>query len=121
MTDADVVLGLLRPEELPGRADAAGRDAARAAVGRLAERLGLGLSRRPRPGSSTVNNLHAATLIRQQTLERGLDPRDFVLYAYGGAGPVHAFGYAAEIGVREVRDPARQRRVHAVGLRHRGR
>ena len=47
----------------------------------------------------------AATLIRQQTLERGLDPRDFVLYSYGGAGPVHAFGYAAEIGVREVLIP----------------
>ena len=41
-------------------------------------------------------------MIRQQTLERGLDPRDFVLYAFGGAGPVHACGYAAESGVREV-------------------
>jgi N-methylhydantoinase A len=46
--------------------------------------------------------MHAATVIRQQTVERGLDPRDFVLYAFGGAGPVHAFGYAAESGVREV-------------------
>jgi len=46
--------------------------------------------------------MQAATVIRQQTLERGLDPRDFVLYAFGGAGPVHAFGYAAESGVREV-------------------
>ena len=45
------------------------------------------------------------SLVRQQTLERGLDPRDFVLYSYGGAGPVHAFGYAAEIGVREVLIP----------------
>jgi len=49
-----------------------------------------------------INNMQAATVIRQQTLERGLDPRDFVLYAFGGAGPVHAFGYAAESGVREV-------------------
>src|SRR5262249_22019074 len=56
-------------------------------------------------GIVNVNNLRAATLIRQQTLERGLDPRDFVLYSYGGAGPVHAFGYAAEIGVREVLIP----------------
>jgi N-methylhydantoinase A len=46
--------------------------------------------------------MHAATVIRQQTVERGHDPRDFALYAYGGAGPVHAFGYAAESGVREV-------------------
>jgi len=35
----------------------------------------------------------------------GLDPRDFVLCSYGGAGPVHAFGYAAEIGVAEVLIP----------------
>jgi N-methylhydantoinase A len=41
-------------------------------------------------------------VIRRQTVERGLDPRDFALYAFGGAGPVHAFGYAAESGVREV-------------------
>ena len=33
-----------------------------------------------------VNNHAAATLIRQRTLEQGLDPRDFVVYAYGGAG-----------------------------------
>lgn len=46
--------------------------------------------------------MHAATVIRQQTVERGHDPRDFALYAFGGAGPVHAFGYAAESGVREV-------------------
>lgn len=101
VTDADVVLGLLRPDGfLDGRMslDAA---AARSAVGRLAELLGVSLEDAA-AGIVTVNNLHAATLIRQQTLERGLDPRDFVLYAYGGAGPLHAFGYAAEIGVKEV-------------------
>ena len=73
-------------------------------VGRLADSLGLGLEETA-AGMINVNNLRAATLIRQQTLERGLDPRDFVLYSYGGAGPVHAFGYAAEIGVREVLIP----------------
>ncbi len=76
-------------------------NAARAAVGRLAGSLGLGLEETA-AGIVNVNNLHAATAIRQQTLERGLDPRDFVLYSYGGAGPVHAFGYAGEIGIREV-------------------
>jgi N-methylhydantoinase A len=104
VTDADVVLGLLRPDSfLAGRMplDAA---AARAAVGRLADALGLGIEEAA-AGIVNVNNLRAATLIRQQTLERGLDPRDFVLYSYGGAGPVHAFGYAAEIGVREVLIP----------------
>src|ERR1700760_496076 len=75
-----------------------------AGVGRRADSLGLGLEETA-AGMINVNNLRAATLIRQQTLERGLDPRDFILYSYGGAGPVHAFGYAAEIGVREVLIP----------------
>ena len=101
VTDADVVLGLIRPKGfLDGRMplDA---EAARAAVGVLAKRLGLSLEETA-AGIVNVNNMHAATLIRQETIERGLDPRDFVLYAYGGAGPVHAFGFAAEIGVQDV-------------------
>ena len=104
VTDADVVLGLLRPDSFLGGRMPLDEHAARAAVGALAAELGLGLEDTA-AGIVTVNNLRAATLIRQQTLERGLDPRDFVLYAYGGAGPVHAFGYAAEIGVREVLIP----------------
>jgi N-methylhydantoinase A len=101
VTDADVVLGLIRPKAfLDGRMplDA---EAARAAVGALAEQLGLSLEETA-AGIVNVNDMRAATLIRQQTIERGEDPRDFVLYAYGGAGPVHAFGFAAEIGVRDV-------------------
>src|SRR5580704_17664950 len=101
VTDADVVLGLLRPESFLAGRMPLDVNAARAAVGRLAGSLGLGLEETA-AGIVNVNNLHAATLIRQQTLERGLDPRDFVLYSYGGAGPVHAFGYAGEIGIREV-------------------
>ena len=104
VTDADVVLGLLRPDSFLGGRMPLDEDASRAAIARLADSLGLGLEETA-AGIININNLRAATLIRQQTLERGLDPRDFVLYAYGGAGPVHAFGYAAEIGVREVLIP----------------
>ena len=101
MTDADVVLGLIRADTfLDGRMPL-DRDAAVAAVGRLAERLDLTVEETA-AGILRINNMHAAMVIRQQTLERGLDPRDFVLYAFGGAGPVHAFGYAAESGVRAV-------------------
>ncbi|MDB5065833.1 MAG: hydantoinase/oxoprolinase family protein [Chloroflexi bacterium] len=101
VTDADVVLGLIRPKAfLDGRMplDA---EAARTAVRALATRLDLSLEETA-AGIVHVNNMRAATLIRQQTIERGQDPRDFVLYAYGGAGPVHAFGFAAEIGVQDV-------------------
>jgi N-methylhydantoinase A len=104
VTDADVVLGLLRPDSFLAGRMPLDEAAARAAVRQLAEALGLTLEEAA-AGIVNVNNLRAATLIRQQTLERGLDPRDFVLYSYGGAGPVHAFGYAAEIGVREVLIP----------------
>ena len=104
VTDADVVLGLLRPDSFLARRMPLDETASRTLVGRLADSLGLGLEETA-AGLVNVNNLHAATLIHQQTPERGLDPRDFVLYSYGGAGPVHAFGYAAEIGVREVLIP----------------
>ncbi|MEV5152180.1 hydantoinase/oxoprolinase family protein [Streptomyces werraensis] len=101
VTDADVVLGLIRPKIfLDGRMQL-DTELSRAAVGRLAEQLGMTLEETA-AGIVNVNNMHAATLIRRQTVERGLDPRDFRLYAYGGAGPVHAFGFAAEAGVREV-------------------
>jgi N-methylhydantoinase A len=101
VTDADVVLGLLRPEAFLGGRMPLDRDAAVAAMGRLATRLGL-TAEETAVGILRINNMHAATVIRQQTVERGHDPRDFALYAFGGAGPVHAFGYAAESGVREV-------------------
>ncbi|MEA2243587.1 MAG: N-methylhydantoinase [Solirubrobacteraceae bacterium] len=101
VTDADVVLGLIRPEAfLDGRMPL-DRDAAVAAVGRLATRLDLTVEETA-AGILRINTMRAATVIRQQTVERGHDPRDFVLYAFGGAGPVHAFEYAAESGVREV-------------------
>jgi N-methylhydantoinase A len=92
---------MLRPEAfLDGRMPL-DRDAAVAAVGRLATRLGLTVEETA-AGILRINTMRAATVIRQQTMERGHDPRDFTLYAFGGAGPVHAFGYAAESGVREV-------------------
>jgi N-methylhydantoinase A len=104
VTDADVVLGLLRADSFLAGRIPLDEQAARAAVGGLADALGLSLEETA-AGIINLNNLRAATLIRQQTLERGLDPRDFVLYSYGGAGPVHAFGYAQEIGVQEVLIP----------------
>jgi N-methylhydantoinase A len=53
-------------------------------------------------GIVRINNTRAAELIRQQTVVRGYDPRDFLVYAYGGAGPLHAFSFAKELGVKGV-------------------
>jgi N-methylhydantoinase A len=101
VTDADVVLRLLDPDHfLGGRM---GLDAQRAAtaVQALATQLGLSVEEAA-SGILRVNNHNAATLIRQRTIEQGVDPRDFVVYAFGGAGPVHAFHFAEELGVDTV-------------------
>jgi N-methylhydantoinase A len=101
VTDADVVLGLIDPNSFLGGRMQLDAEAARRAIATVADPLGLSVERAA-AGIVHVNNQRAALLIRQRTLEQGLDPRDFVLYAYGGAGPVHAFGFADELGVSEV-------------------
>lgn len=101
VTDADLVLGLLSPESFLGGRMPLDRAAAIAAVAGLGERVGLG-PEETAAGIVKINNARAAELIRQQTVVRGYDPRDFLVYAYGGAGPLHAFAFAKELGVKGV-------------------
>jgi N-methylhydantoinase A len=104
VTDADVVLGLIDPARFLGGRMALDVDAARRAVATVGEPLALSVEETA-AGIVYLNNQKAALLIRQRTIERGLDPRDFVLYVFGGAGPVHAFGFAEELGVSDVLIP----------------
>jgi N-methylhydantoinase A len=104
VTDADVVLGLLDPESFLGGRMQLDAAAARAAVGRVAVRLKLSLEETA-AGIVQINAHAAASLIRQRTLEQGLDLREFSVYAFGGAGPLHAFAYARELGVDRVLVP----------------
>ena len=83
------------------RRDAAGLDVAAAAGGILA-----------------IANAAMANAVRAVTTERGLDPRDFALVAYGGAGPLHAVDIARELAIRDVVDSGRARAL--LGLRHAG-
>jgi N-methylhydantoinase A len=76
-------------------------ESAVAAMAALGEQVGLGVDETA-AGIVRINNARAAELIRQQTVVRGYDPRDFVVYAYGGAGPLHAFAFAQELGVKGV-------------------
>lgn len=101
VTDADVVLGLIDPDRFLGGRMPLDRARARAAIGELADRIGLTIEETA-AGIVHINSHRAALLIRQRTIEQGLDPREFVIYAFGGAGPVHAFGFATELGVSEV-------------------
>jgi N-methylhydantoinase A len=101
VTDADLVLGLLSADGFLGGRMPLDREAAVAAVAALGEQVGLGPDETA-AGIVRINNTRAAELIRQQTVVRGYDPRDFLVYAYGGAGPLHAFAFAQELGVKGV-------------------
>ena len=116
VTDADVVLGLLSADGFLGGRMPLDREAPCAAIAGSGRAGGLGPDETA-AGILRINNARAAELIRQQTVVRGYDPRDFVVYAYGGAGPLHAFAFAQELGVKGVVDPAGQRGLHALGLR----
>jgi N-methylhydantoinase A len=101
VTDADVVLGVLDPATfLEGRMkiDPALSQQAVASVG---SRLGLGLYETA-AGINRIVDAKMADLIRRMSVMRGLDPRRFVLFAFGGGGPVHATAAAREVGIAKV-------------------
>ena len=87
VTDANVVLGRLPPSLLGGEM-ALDADASSAAVGKVARALGLDVYQAARGILDIVNeNMFGA--LRLVTVQKGLDPRDFALVAFGGAGPLH--------------------------------
>ena len=101
VTDANVVLGRLNPDNFLGGEVKLDTDLARDAVARLGETLGLGLEAIAR-AIVNVANENVAEAMRLLTVRRGLDPRDFDVVAFGGAGPLHAAAIARSIGVRRV-------------------
>ena len=89
ISDAHVVLGRLDPDRFLGGRMKLDRDAAVDAVQRLADQLGLSLLETAE-GILTIANSNMARAIRSRTIEKGHDPREFALVAFGGAGPLHA-------------------------------
>jgi N-methylhydantoinase A len=67
-------------------------------------------------GIYRIANAHMTDLIRKVTVERGHDPREFTLFAFGGAAPVHASRYAADLGIRHVVIPQTASVHSATGL-----
>jgi N-methylhydantoinase A len=114
-TDANLVLGRLRPGSLLGGGMTLREDLAREAVGRFADRLGLDPLDAAR-GIVRIANEHMAHGIRRTTIKRGLDPREFTLIAFGGAGPMHAAEIARELRVPEVIVPPHPGATSALGL-----
>ncbi|HYF27393.1 MAG TPA: hydantoinase/oxoprolinase family protein [Baekduia sp.] len=112
VTDAHVVLGHLGGTLSGVELDEA---AAREAVGRLAGRLGLG-TEECAAGILRVADAEMVRALRVMTVQRGLDPRDFALLAFGGAGPLHAASMADELGISRVVVPAASGVLSALGL-----
>lgn len=100
VTDANLVLGLIRGELNAGRLPLDGA-AARAALKALGQTWGMDVVQIARAVYRVVN-ANMVLAIRQITVERGIDPRDFQLVSFGGAGGQHAVAVASELGMRSV-------------------
>jgi len=105
VTDADLVLGYLDPEFFLGGRMRLDVDGARAAIEReVASKLGLPVEAAAW-GIHTIVNESMANAARVHAVERGKDPTSLPLFAFGGAGPVHATGVAAALGSSVVVAP----------------
>lgn len=102
VSDADLILGYLNENYFLGGRMRLDRGAAvRAIEEKVARPLKMSMVEAA-SGIYKITNAQMADLIRRATVERGHDPRNFVLFVTGGAGPVHCGKYAAELGIREV-------------------
>lgn len=115
VTDANVVLGLMPGAALADGAISVSFDLAVEAVRRVAEPLGLTLEEAAR-GIHEIANARMTRALRSVSSEKGRDPRDFSLLAYGGSGPIHAVGLAEELGVTTVLVPPLAGLFSAIGL-----
>ncbi|HEX2105564.1 MAG TPA: hydantoinase/oxoprolinase family protein [Solirubrobacteraceae bacterium] len=115
VTDANLVLGHLDPGEPLAGGVELDADVAHAAVGRLAGDLGLS-TEDCAAGIVRVANAEMVRAMRVMTVERGVDPRDFALLAFGGAGPLHAAAMADELGMRKILIPRASGVLSALGL-----
>jgi N-methylhydantoinase A len=115
VTDANVVLQTLNPTHLLGGRMAVRQDLARAAIARLADQLGMGVMETAQ-GIISVVTANMARAIRVVSVQRGHDPRDYTLAAFGGAGPLHAARLAKELDISRILVPRNPGILCAMGL-----
>jgi N-methylhydantoinase A len=115
VTDANVVLGRLDSSALLGGTFTIQPARSHAAIARIGQRIGLS-PEQTAAGIITLIDSEMAKILRIVTIERGLDPRDFTLMAFGGNGPLHACALADELGIRRVIVPAAPGLFSAFGL-----
>jgi N-methylhydantoinase A len=123
ITDANLVLGRLNPDKLLGVDHPVTLDHVRGLVlEKVGQRLGLD-AESAAAAILRIANDRMAGAVRLVSLSRGHDPRDFALFAFGGAGPLHATALARELGIPTVLVPVRPGITNALGcvvadLRH---
>lgn len=101
VTDANLLLGQLNPDFFLGGRKKLNPEKSREAL----HRLGAGLHMtevEAACGIVTILDAQMSDLIRRSTIEQGVDPREFVLFSYGGAGPLHAAAYGRALGVKGI-------------------
>jgi len=102
VTDADLILGIIDPHYFLGGRKALNKAKA---LNTVQEKIAKPLGLKPveaAAGIFDIVNSKMSDLIRRQVVRTGYLPEEFVIYAFGGAGPVHAAGFAAELGVKKI-------------------
>lgn len=115
VTDANVVLGILNQHALLGGAMPIDAALSLSAVERLGSRLGMGPLQTAQ-GIISVVTANMARAIRVVSVQRGYDPADYTLVAFGGAGPLHSARLAAELGMERTVIPQWPGALSALGM-----
>jgi N-methylhydantoinase A len=115
VTDANVVLGILSQESLLGGAMPIDAKLSFEAVERLGEQLGMSTLEIAQ-GIISVVTANMARAIRVISVQRGYDPVDYALVAFGGAGPLHSARLAAELGMNRTIIPQKPGALSALGM-----
>ena len=115
VTDANVVLGRLQPDFALGGSLALDVSAAETAMERLGQSLGLN-AREAAEGVLALANEHMTQALRVISIQKGLDPADFALMSFGGAGGLHVCALADNLGMQRAIVPQRAGVLSAEGL-----
>lgn len=116
VSDADLILGYLDEKWfLGGKMRLYKEKTLQVLEEKIAKPMGMSVVEAA-SGIYRIINLHMGDLIRKATVEKGYDPREFTLFAFGGAAPVHAGRYAAELGIKQIVIPLTASVHGATGL-----
>lgn len=115
ITDAQVIVGAVRPEGFLGGKMAIEAEAARRAFRPMAEHFGMSVEQAADAAIRLANNA-VVRAIQLVSTERGRDPRDYALVPFGGGGPLHAAKIAEELGIKTLVVPPNPGVLSAYGL-----